>query len=313
MGHLENEIKELKVIKKDGAEDPPPNHEGLKGSELVLKPDDITTLQQSLDKVRTTIDSITSEKREIITRDNQINLLSEEISHKNNEIKQLKVQLDKRNVSSSQTISKVDQFRKELEAKDQKISALQVRIQELQCLVDKERNNTTLNSVLIEKNKEIGKLEASLRDLKESEHKIVRLNDEIKSLTHEIRLKTNDIEWLNKESNAKSVTLNEKTDLIKELLNKISAKDEDGSKEFKDASSADLRNRGPSIKLVGDSITKHVNTDTLLPSHTNVKVEKINMYTWQQIKEELVIDPSSDAYIKQLLDENESNIRFVLP
>ena len=104
-------------------------------------------------------------------------------------------------------------------------------------------------------------MEASLRDLRASEHEIVRLNDEIKSLNHEIRLKTDDIEWLNKESNAKSVTLNEKTDLIKELLNKISAKDQDGCKEFKDTSSADLRNKGPIFKLVGDSITKHVNTD----------------------------------------------------
>ena len=176
LGHLENEIKELKVIKKDGV-DPAPNHEGFKGSESVLKPDGITTLQQSLDKVRTTTDSIISEKREIITRDNQINLLSEEISHKNYEIKRLKVQLDKRNVSCSQTISKVEEFRKEFEAKDQKICELQLRIEELQCLVDKERNNTTLNSVLIEKNKETGKLEASLRDLRASEHEIVRLND----------------------------------------------------------------------------------------------------------------------------------------
>ena len=62
LGHLENEIKELKVIKKDGV-DPAPDHEGLKGSESVLKPDYITTLQQSLDKVRTTIDSITSENK----------------------------------------------------------------------------------------------------------------------------------------------------------------------------------------------------------------------------------------------------------
>ena len=137
-------------------------------------------MQQCLDKVRTTIDSITSEKREIITRDNQINLLSDKISHKNNEIKQLKVQLDKRNVNSSQTISKVDEFIKELEAKDQKISALRVRIEERQCLVDKERNNTTLNSVVIEKNNQIKKLEASLRDLKESKHETFRLSDEIK-------------------------------------------------------------------------------------------------------------------------------------
>ena len=89
---MENKIEE--VIKKDWVY-PAPNDEGLKGSESVLKPDDITTLQQSLDKVRTTINSITSEKREIITRDNQIDLLNKEISHKNNEIKQLKVQLDK--------------------------------------------------------------------------------------------------------------------------------------------------------------------------------------------------------------------------
>ena len=136
-----------------------------------------------------------------------------------------------------------------------------------------------------------------MRDLRAPEHEIVRLYYEIKSLTHEIRLKTNDTEWLNKESNAKSVMLNEKTDLIKELLNKISAKDQDGSKEFKDASSADLRNKEPSIKLVGDSITKYVTTGMLLPSHTNVKVKKIIMYTWKHMKEELVIDPSLDAYI----------------
>ena len=228
-------------------------------------------MQQSLDKVRTTTDSITLEKREIITRDNQINLLSKEISHKNDEIKQLKVQLDKRNVSSSQTISKAEEFRKELEAKDQKISALQVRIEELQCLVDKERDNTTLNSLLIEMTKKIEKLEASLRDLKTSEHEIVGLSDEIKSLTHEFRLKTNDIEWLNKESNAKRVTLNEKTDLIKELLNKISAKDEDGSKESKDASSADLRNKRPSIKLVGDS----QNMSTLIYYFQHIQMSKL--------------------------------------
>ena len=155
-------------------------------------------MQQSLDKVRTTIDSITSEKRENITRNNQLNLLSGEISHKHNEIEQLKVKLDRRNISSNQTISKVEEFRKELEEKDQKISELQLRIEELQCLVDKERDDTTLNSVLIDKNKDIEKLEASLRDLRVSEPEIVRLNDEIKSLTHKIRLKTNVIEWLNK-------------------------------------------------------------------------------------------------------------------
>ena len=64
---------------------------------------------------------------------------------------QLKVQLDKGNVSSSQTFSKVEEFRKELEADDQKISELQLRTEELQWLADKERNNTTLNSVRIEK------------------------------------------------------------------------------------------------------------------------------------------------------------------
>ena len=69
LDHLENEIREMKVIKKDGV-DPAPDHEGLKSSESVLKPEDITTLLQSLDKVRITIDSIISEK--IITRDNQI-------------------------------------------------------------------------------------------------------------------------------------------------------------------------------------------------------------------------------------------------
>ena len=109
-------------------------------------------------------------------------------------------------------------------------------------MADKERNNATLNSVLIEKNKEIEKLAASLRDLRAFEYETVRPNDGIKLLTHEIRLKANDIEWLNEESNAKSANLNEKTNLIKELLNKISAKDQDESKEFKDASSAVLRN-----------------------------------------------------------------------
>ena len=74
-GDLENGIKELKVIKKDRL-DPAPNHEGLKGSELVLNSNDIATLQQNLGKVRTTTDSITLEKREIITTDNQINLLT---------------------------------------------------------------------------------------------------------------------------------------------------------------------------------------------------------------------------------------------
>ena len=108
--------------------------------------------------------------------------------------------------------------------------------------MDKERNNATLNSVLIEKNKEIENLAASLRDLRAFEYETVRPNDGIKLLTHEIRLKANDIEWLNEESNAKSANLNEKTNLIKELLNKISAKDQDESKEFKDASSAVLRN-----------------------------------------------------------------------
>ena len=173
-------------------------------------------------------------KQEITSRENQIELLIEEVKKKDNDLIALKKEKDK-------DIQKA--IDKAVEPYEQKLASLQIQMEESERekhLLIKDNKNLVEKIADFESNVVISpnatemleiesimkQLESESRELKEElnsyQFEYDELSKKLEDVQEENKLLSRDIEWLNRESSMKDKLLSEKVDMINNLLQKVS-------------------------------------------------------------------------------------------
>ena len=243
-------------------------------------------------------------KQEITSRENQIELLIEEVKKKDNDLIALKKEKDR-------DIQKA--IAKAVKPYEQKLASLQIQMEESESekhLLIKDNKNLVekiadfeSNLVIspnatevLEKESIMKQLESESRELKEELNSYQFEYDELwkklEDVQEENKLLSRDVEWLNRESSIKDKLLSEKVDMINNLLQKVSITstplDNSNKSVTVNQSNQPIPNVPDSrnhhiIHLIGDSLIRPVIPELLFPSDFKAEIKKTQCLVFDEV------------------------------